>query len=255
MTWLEGTIIAVLLVILIVGIGNMLRWRVRLVGERAKRDTMREFLTLVCPCPTHETRIDLGQDSLEEIRMKLRGLMQVGAVVLFLSGAGQVWAQVAGEPIGEVCARMLPFDDVITLDVVQLAVPPGVPAFFTFAAYWLAAMPDGSIVYEMPGSGSAGYNPTFDVYSLDIVLRNIASFAFGANTNCKLTAIIDGSMNGPWAIQCIGRTPPTQGGTPYFAQGTFAPMECPAPETMVASMQGREFLTVGPQGQLAGVER
>lgn len=170
-------------------------------------------------------------------------------ILLSMALLGLSWAQPAGRSLGEVCWRLLPFDDVISLNVVQFDLPPKAPMFFTFATHWRGESPPGNLVYEMAGNGSAGYNPGDHVFTLDIVLRNTTPY-FGGHRSCQVTAATDGTLHGTWATQCLGATPPFQGGTPFLVQGTFTPMAC-TPEVSALS----NFVALGSAGMLAGMEQ
>jgi hypothetical protein len=157
--------------------------------------------------------------------MKSRRNMGIVLGILLMLG-GVAWGQGVGSSIGEVCFRLLPFDDVIALNVTQFDLPNGVPGFFTFGVHWIGESPPGNLVYEMDGNGSAGYNPAGNTFTVDIVTWNQTPF-FTGQPICRLNAATDGTLTGRWASDCIGRFPPSQGGTPYYAQGALVPVLCP----------------------------
>lgn len=178
----------------------------------------------------------------------------IGVLFLLLAlvlGVVMVSAEPVGVSIGEVCFRTLPFDDVLHMDVVQFEVAPGVPAFFTFAVHWIGESPIGSgnVVYELSGNGTAGYNPGDAThpatFTIDLTAWNQTTF-FGGNPACKKRAATDGTLTGHWATDCLGKFPPSQGGTPYYAQGTLVPFPCTAPEPL--------WVTTYSSGMLMGGE-
>jgi hypothetical protein len=181
----------------------------------------------------------------QRYRQTKTGLPLVLGLLLMLGSTA--WAQGVGSSIGEVCFRLLPFDDVVALNVTQFDLPNGVPGFFTFGVHWIGESPPGNLVYEMDGNGSAGYNPAGDTFTVDIVTWNKTPF-FTGEPICRLNGATDGSLTGRWALDCIGRFPPSQGGTPYYAQGTIVNVSCP--RVQVASMRTLDMLPVA--GMLIG---
>lgn len=194
---------------------------------------------------------------MSEKRVGLVGVLFM-ALALVLGIALASWAQeTAGVSIGQVCFRMLSFDDTIKLNVVQFSVPAETPGFFTFGLHWEGRAPDGRLVYALDGGGSAVFNPEAEVFTLDLVLWNRTNF-FGNQRICRLHGATDGTLTGNWSMNCSGLVPPTQGGTPYLVQGTLVLMPCApdiSPLPGEASVSSTARFSVAPQGMLAGEVR
>jgi hypothetical protein len=188
-----------------------------------------------------------------KIEKQLRLPRLVVALVLVFTSGGVAWSQETSTSVGEVCFRLLSFDDTLSFDVVQFSTPPDAPSFFTFGAHWEARLPNGELFYELTGGGTAVFNPQAAVLTLDVVLRNATPF-FGDQRLCRLNGATDPALSGTWAVTCSGLVPPRQGGTPFLAQGTLLLIPCGLnllpPGDPIASTAR---FSVQAQGQYAGV--
>lgn len=176
-------------------------------------------------------------------------------VAVTLLNASGVWAddqqhRPPAMPTVEQCWQLFPFDDTIRVTRSPLEIEdenrrkrhaPPAPSFFWLAIHW-----QGLDVYELDGGGTATDNLPAQTLTLDIVLHNPSPF-FGGHPICRLTIATGPELTGPWATDCLGATPPFQGGTPYLVQGTLTPIAC-ADE---ASLQSMAPLSQG--GRLAGI--
>jgi hypothetical protein len=146
------------------------------------------------------------------------GLTMTVWLGLALMLVGAAWAQEAS-PIGEFCFKLLPFDDTISIDVVQMDTPVESTGFFTYSAHW-----QGLTVYALHGGGTATYNPRFQVFTLDIIVQNTSTF-FDRQRICRLSAVTSTLLSGSWVVECLGNSPPTPA---YIREGGIAHIDCAA---------------------------
>jgi hypothetical protein len=139
-------------------------------------------------------------------------------IACLLFSSTQVLAQ--PEHLGEFCWRLTPFDDVITVDVIQRT-PPEVD--FAMKVKWIGPLPGGTIAYTLQGNGSGGESYDENRVGFDFVMHNPSMGFFGNKRICRLTASLDMStFGGPWFADCLSGT----GGAAFVVQGTLAPVVC-----------------------------
>jgi hypothetical protein len=139
-------------------------------------------------------------------------------MALLLFSSTQVLAD--PEPLGEFCWRLMPFDDVITVDVTQLA-PPTV--HFSMATRWVGPLPGGMLAYTLQGGGTGVESYDEARVSFDLVMHNPSMGFFGNKRICRLNASLQlDTFGGVWFADCLGGT----GGAAFVVQGTLAPVVC-----------------------------
>jgi hypothetical protein len=186
----------------------------------------------------------LGLKQEREERMNMMTAMKkkmVLALALILISTSGAWADEMIWAEGEFCVRALPFDDVIEVKLVLLNVRSDALASFDMSVHWHGESPPGNLVYVMDGGGHGILNREVDVRQADIVLQNKTVF-FGDNRLCRLTTTFDESYTGAWWVDCGGKFPPSQGGTPYLTQGNLIKVVCADP--VVAQLQQLDGSTV-----------
>jgi hypothetical protein len=139
-------------------------------------------------------------------------------MALLLCSSTQVLAQ--PEHLGEFCWRLMPFDDVITVDVTQRT-PPDMD--FAMRVKWIGPLPGGAIAYTLQGGGEGVDSHDEARVSIDVPMHNPSMGFFGNKRICRLTASLQlDTFGGVWFADCLGGT----GGAAFVVQGTLAPVVC-----------------------------
>jgi hypothetical protein len=143
----------------------------------------------------------------------MKRMMLVGLGLLLLS-VTLADARGRGRGTPNLCVQLTPFVDTLELDVQW---------FSHVDAVLTGQIPGEPVAYRMEGGGPAPYNYSEEVWPLSVTLNNEGNnpIYFANHSICRLVAVMNSSLVGPWAADCIGN-----GFGAFYGWGQTMPIPC-----------------------------